>query len=114
MGKEYSLEKKQEFTFDDFIKVDNRTIQRILRDVDSEILVKALLGSREMVKEHFFENMSQRAAGMLKEDMEYILVFESEEIEDAKQYILDLYDFESSWECNSVMVLLYMPGRRRR
>jgi flagellar motor switch protein FliG len=64
MGKEYTLEKKQEFTFDDFIKVDDRIIQRIFRELDPEILGEALLGSGEAVKEHFFKNMSQRAAGL--------------------------------------------------
>ncbi|MDR3123545.1 MAG: hypothetical protein LBU16_07195 [Treponema sp.] len=105
MGKEYALEKNQEFSFEDFIKVNDRIIQRVLREVDAEILGTALLGSGEAVKEHIFKNISKRAAQMLKEDMEHIVAYEPD-IEDAKQYILDIYDdlchFEFSREFKSV------------
>jgi hypothetical protein len=91
-GKEYSLEKGPAFNYDDLIKLDNRIIQKIMREIDSEVLVTALLGSGEAIKERFFSNMSLRAAGMLQEDMAYFgPVFESE-TEEAKQHILAVYD----------------------
>jgi len=47
IGTEYSLEKYQPFGFDDFVKIDNRTIQCVLRDSDSRILAVALMQKRK-------------------------------------------------------------------
>lgn len=58
------------FVFDDLIDVDDRAIQLILREVQSESLIVALKGANEGLREKIFKNMSQRAAEMLREDLE--------------------------------------------
>jgi len=58
------------FVFDDLIEVDDRGIQLILREVQSESLIVALKGANEPLREKVFKNMSSRAAEMLREDLE--------------------------------------------
>jgi flagellar motor switch protein FliG len=58
------------FVFEDLLRLDDRTIQLILKEVDSKDLAVALRGSSEQVKERILANMSQRAAEMLREDIE--------------------------------------------
>ena len=58
------------FVFDDLIEVDDRAIQLILREVQSESLIVALKGTSEGLREKIFKNMSSRAADMLREDLE--------------------------------------------
>ncbi|MFZ9408404.1 MAG: flagellar motor switch protein FliG [Burkholderiaceae bacterium] len=60
----------QMFTFDDLIKLDDRAIQTVLREVAGDSLVIALKGSGEDVREKVLKNMSQRAAEGLREDLE--------------------------------------------
>lgn len=58
------------FVFDNLIDVDDRGIQLLLREVQSESLILALKGANEEMREKIFRNMSQRAAEMLREDLE--------------------------------------------
>jgi flagellar motor switch protein FliG len=58
------------FVFDDLAEVDDRGIQLILREVQSESLIVALKGASEELREKVFKNMSSRAAEMLREDLE--------------------------------------------
>jgi flagellar motor switch protein FliG len=58
------------FTFDDLIKLDDKGIQALLKEVQSESLVIALKGSSPELREHVFKNMSTRAAETLREDLE--------------------------------------------
>lgn len=58
------------FVFEDMIDVDDRAIQLILREIQSESLIVALKGANEELREKIFKNMSQRAAEMLREDLE--------------------------------------------
>ena len=58
------------FTFDDLLKIDDRGIQVLLREVQSESLVIALKGASPELREKFFRNMSTRAAETLREDLE--------------------------------------------
>jgi len=60
----------QMFTFDDLIKLDDRAIQTVLREVAGDSLVIALKGAGEEVREKVLKNMSQRAAEGLREDLE--------------------------------------------
>ncbi len=60
----------QMFIFADLAKIDDRGIQVLLREVQSESLIVALKGSEESLREKIFKNMSTRAAEMLKEDLE--------------------------------------------
>lgn len=54
------------------LNLDDRAIQKWLREVDEPDLAKALIGTDEEVQEKIFKNMSRRAAGMLREDMEFM------------------------------------------
>lgn len=58
------------FVFEDIVKLDERAIQQVLREVDQKDLVLALRGADESVKEVLLANMSERGAAMLKEEME--------------------------------------------
>ena len=58
------------FVFDNLIDIDDRGIQTMLREVQSDALVIALKGAQEEMREKIFKNMSQRAAEMLREDLE--------------------------------------------
>ncbi|QID17260.1 flagellar motor switch protein FliG [Nitrogeniibacter mangrovi] len=58
------------FVFDNLMDIDDRGIQTILREVQSDSLVVALKGATEEMREKIFKNMSQRAAEMLREDLE--------------------------------------------
>ena len=89
---EHSLEKRQPFSFDDLIKVDDRIIQLLLRELDSQILAIALIDAKKEVKDVFFKNMSKRAGKMLEEDMEYLGQVNESEIENARKLILNIYN----------------------
>ena len=58
------------FVFENLLDVDDRSIQVILREVQQDSLVLALKGCTEPMREKIFKNMSQRAAEMLREDLE--------------------------------------------
>jgi flagellar motor switch protein FliG len=58
------------FTFDDIIGIDDRGIQTILRDVQSDALIVALKGANAELREKILKNMSTRAADMMREDLE--------------------------------------------
>ena len=58
------------FVFDDIVKLDSKSIQMVLKEVPSEVLVVALKGAQPEVKERFLANMSSRAAENLREDLE--------------------------------------------
>jgi len=60
------------FVFEDVINLDDKAIQRILRDIDSKDLCLALKGVRDDIKDKFLNNMSERAQSILLEDMEYL------------------------------------------
>ena len=90
-NKEYSLKKRVPFMFDDITRLDNRTIQKMMRELDSQILAIALKGAKEEVQDKIFMNISKRATGMLKEDIEYMDTPSEEEIEDARRSVIDIY-----------------------
>lgn len=58
------------FVFDNIMEIDDRGIQLILREVQSESLIVALKGASEELREKIFKNMSQRASEMMREDLE--------------------------------------------
>jgi flagellar motor switch protein FliG len=59
------------FTFEDIVKLDDRSIQLVLKDVDAKDLGLALRGVNDEAKERIFANMSERGAEMLREEMEF-------------------------------------------
>ena len=58
------------FVFENIMDIDDRGIQLVLREVQSESLIVALKGANEELREKIFKNMSQRAAEMMREDLE--------------------------------------------
>ncbi|HNQ63490.1 MAG TPA: flagellar motor switch protein FliG [Syntrophorhabdaceae bacterium] len=58
------------FTFEDLVKLDNKSVQSLLKEIASEELAIALKGASDTIKEKIFSNMSERASAMLKEDLE--------------------------------------------
>ena len=60
------------FTFDDLLKLDDRTLQRVLRDVNKQDLVLALKGAPDKLKEKVYKNMSERARETLREELEIL------------------------------------------
>jgi flagellar motor switch protein FliG len=82
--------KKGMMSFDDLAACDNRSLQKILREVDSQELVKALKGAGPNLRNRIFENMSNRAAQLLKEDMEYMGPMRLEEVEESQSRILNI------------------------
>lgn len=80
--------RKRMFIFEDINSLDNASIQRIIREVDSKDLSLALKGSSEEVKERVFRNVSKRAAEMLREDLELMGPVRLREVEEAQQRIV--------------------------
>lgn len=78
------------FDFEDIALLDNRSIQKILRDIDQQELAKALKGSDPEVQEAIFQNMSMRAASMLKEDMEFMGPIRLEDVEASRAKIIKI------------------------
>ncbi len=61
---------EQMFTFSDLLKLDNKSMQRVLREVQSEQLIVALKGAEPEMRERVFSNMSSRAAETLRDDLD--------------------------------------------
>jgi flagellar motor switch protein FliG len=76
------------FVFENLMEVDDRGIQEILREVDSAKLVLALKGADATMMDKFMKNMSQRAAEMLKDDLESRGPVRLAEVEGAQKEIL--------------------------
>jgi len=75
------------FIFDDIVLVDDRGLQKVLRSVESQELAVALKASTDEVKDKIFRNMSQRAAEILKEEMEVSGAVRIKDVTDAQQKI---------------------------
>ncbi|MDR1971578.1 MAG: flagellar motor switch protein FliG [Treponema sp.] len=82
--------KKRMFVFEDIVMLDDRAIQKVLREVDSQELSKALKSVDTEVQDKIFRNMSKRAASMLKEDMEYLGPVRLKDVEEAQQKIVSI------------------------
>jgi hypothetical protein len=72
-----------------FLKMDSRSIQKILRDVDKRDLARALITTEENIKEKIFENMTKRARAMLQEEMETLQGISPNEIISSRDKIID-------------------------
>ena len=81
--------KKRMFVFEDIVKLGDRDLQQVLRQVESAQLATALKNQKEEVSGKVFGNMSKRAADMLKEDMEFAGPVRLREIEEAQQHIVN-------------------------
>jgi len=82
--------KKLMFVFEDVVLLDNRSVQRVLREVESQDLALALKGASSEVAEKIFANMSTRAAEMLREDIEFMGPVRLRDVEEAQQRIVNV------------------------
>jgi len=82
--------KKQMFLFADLVILDDRSVQRLIREVDSKQLTLALKMSEDSVKMKVFKNMSERARDLLKEEMSYLGPVRIKQVEEAQQTILEV------------------------
>jgi flagellar motor switch protein FliG len=78
------------FVFEDIRMVDDRGIQSVLKEVDNDELALALKTASEELKQKIFGNMSERAAQLIKEDMEYMGPVRISDVESAQQRIVDI------------------------
>lgn len=82
--------RKKMFVFEDILSLDDRAIQRVLRDVDNSDLALALKGAAEEVQNVILNNLSKRLAVMIKEDMEYMGPVRMKDVEEAQQKIVNI------------------------
>lgn len=80
--------KNMMFVFEDIVQLDDRAVQQVLREVDMKDLATALKSVKEDVQQKVFKNLSERAAAMLKEDMEFMGPVRLKVVEEAQQKIV--------------------------
>ncbi|MGL4994921.1 MAG: flagellar motor switch protein FliG [Deefgea sp.] len=78
------------FTFDNVLDIDDRGIQLLMREIQSDSLIIALKGTSQALREKIFKNMSQRAAEMLREDLEAKGPVKLSEVEGEQKEILKI------------------------
>ena len=82
--------RRKMFVFEDILSLDDKSIQRVLREVDNNELAVALKGSNEEVQNVIFNNLSKRLASMIREDMEYMGPVRLKDVEEAQQKIVNI------------------------
>jgi flagellar motor switch protein FliG len=80
--------KKRLFVFEDVVLIDDRSLQRLMKEIDMKDLSISLKGVTDEVKEKFYKNMSKRAAEMLKEEMAYMGPVRIRDVDQAQQRIV--------------------------
>ena len=80
--------RKEMFLFEDLLLMDDKSFQTLLREVSNDELLASLKGADERLKEKFFQNMSERAAEMLREDLEMMGPVKVADVEAGQQSIL--------------------------
>ena len=76
------------FTFDDMLKLDAQGVQAVIRVCDKTKLALALKGANDSIKEKFFGNMSERAAKLMREDMQSMGMVRVRDVDEAQNYIV--------------------------
>ena len=82
--------RKKMFVFEDILLLDDRAIQRVLRDVENNDIAMALKSANEEVQNAIFNNVSKRLAVMIKEDMEFMGPVRMKDVEEAQQKIVSI------------------------
>ncbi len=82
--------RRKMFVFEDILTLDDKSIQRVLREVDNNELAIALKSTNEEVQEAIFNNMSKRLAVMIKEDMDFMGPVRMKDVEEAQQKIVNI------------------------
>ncbi|MBO4615844.1 MAG: flagellar motor switch protein FliG [Lachnospiraceae bacterium] len=82
--------RKKMFVFEDILLLEDRAIQRVLREVDNNDLAVALKNANEQVQTAIFNNLSKRLAVMIKEDMDFMGPVRMKDVEEAQQKIVNI------------------------
>jgi flagellar motor switch protein FliG len=82
--------RKKMFVFEDVLLLDDRAIQRVLREVENSDLSLALKSATEQVQTAIFNNLSKRLAAMIKEDMDFMGPVRMKDVEEAQQKIVNV------------------------
>ncbi len=82
--------KKRMFVFEDIVLLDDRSIQKVMREVDGQDLAKALKGVDAEVQDKIFRNMSKRASALLREDMDFMGPIRLRDVEESQQKIVNI------------------------
>ena len=82
--------RRKMFVFEDILSLDDKSIQRVLREVDNNELAVALKGSNEEVQNVIFNNLSKRLAAMIREDMDFMGPVRLKDVEEAQQKIVNI------------------------
>jgi flagellar motor switch protein FliG len=82
--------RKKMFVFEDILTLDDRSIQRVMHEVDNNEIAVALKNANEDVQAAIFNNMSKRLAQMIKEDMEFMGPVRMKDVEEAQQKIVNI------------------------
>jgi len=82
--------RRKMFVFEDILSLDDKSIQRVLREVDNNDLAVALKSANEDVQNVIFNNLSKRLATMIREDMEYMGPVRLKDVEEAQQKIVNI------------------------
>lgn len=78
------------FVFEDVMLLDDRSMQRVMKEIDTKELAMALKGASEELQDKFFRNMSSRASEMIREDMEFMGPIRLKDVEEVQQRIVDV------------------------
>lgn len=76
------------FVFEDIVQLDNSSIQRVLREIDTKELALSMKGAKEEVKQKILKNMSERAQAVILEDMEYMGPVRTKEVQRAQSKVV--------------------------
>ena len=82
--------RKKMFVFEDILSLDDRSIQRVLREVENNELAVALKNTTDEVKDAIFNNLSKRLVTMIKEDMDFMGPVRMKDVEEAQQKIVNV------------------------
>lgn len=82
--------RKRMFVFEDILKLDDRSVQLVLREVNTQDLAVALKGASEELKQKIFNNMSKRAQQLLKDEIEFMGPVRVKDVEEAQQKIINI------------------------
>lgn len=82
--------RKRMFVFEDILQLDNRAVQRFMREIDNAQLAIALKGSSEEVQNLIFANMSKRLSEQIREDLDFMGPVRLKDVEEAQQKIVNV------------------------
>ena len=91
--------RKKLFTYEDIIKLDDKSIQRVLRDIDNSVLALAIKASTKNIQDLLFKNLSNRVADLIKEEIEIMGPVRVRDVEKAQdEIVMKIRDLEKAGE----------------